>query len=265
MFEKMRKLLPILIVALIAISSCKYEKLLKSSDYSLKYNKALEYYEEEDYMRADGLFEQLKPVLKGTSQADTVFFYSAYCNYHQGNYLLAAYYFDEFRRTYGNSHFVEEAEFMNAYCNYKLSPRPSLDQGNTYQAISLFALYMSRYPNSDRIDECVQYVKELRNKLAEKSFNSAKLYYDLGDYKAAVVAFNNCLDEFPNSKYREDIMYLILKSRFLLAEYSIEEKKTERYQQTVDEYYSFVGEFPESEHYEESVTIFNKSQSHLKN
>jgi outer membrane protein assembly factor BamD len=94
---------------------------------------------------------------------------------------------------------------------------------------------------------------------------SAKLYYDLGDYKAAVVALNNCLDEFPNSKHREEVMYLILKSRFLLAENSVQEKKTERYQLTVDEYYSFVGEFPESEHYKEAVNIFNQSQSKLKN
>jgi len=265
MFKKMKKLLPIIILVLVTVSSCKYEKLLKSRDYKLKYTKALEYYEEEDYVRADGLFEQLKPVLKGTKQADTVFFYSAYSNYHQGNYLLAAYYFDEFRRTYGNSDFVEEAEYMNAYCNYMLSPRASLDQGNTFQAISLFALYMSRYPNSPRIDECVQYVEELRDKLAEKSFMSAKLYYDIGDYKAAVVALNNCLDEFPNSKHREEVMYLILKSRFLLAENSVQEKRTERYQLTVDEYYSFAGEFPESEHYKEAVNIFNQSQSKLKN
>ena len=261
----MKKLIPIFILLLIAVSSCKYEKLLKSRDYKLKYQKALEYYAEEDYMRADGLFEQLKPVLRGTKQADTVYFYSAYCNFHQKNYLLAAYYFDEFRRTFGNSKFAEEAEYMNAYCNYLLSPRPSLDQSNTYQAISLFGLYMSRYPNSERIDECVEYVEELRNKLIEKSFNSAKLYYDLGDYKAAIVALNNCLDKYPDSQYREEVMFLILKSRFLLAENSVYNKQTERYQSTVDEYYSFVGEFPESDHYKEAVNIFNQSQSQLKN
>ncbi len=261
----MKKLLPLIILVLVTASSCKYEKLLKSRDYRLKYEKALEYYEKGDYVRADGLFEQIKPVLKGTKQADTVFFYSAYSNYHQGNYLLAAYYFDEFRKIYGNSKFVEEAEFMNAYCNYKLSPRPSLDQSNTYQAISLFALYMSRYPNSERVEECVQYVEELRNKLAEKSFISAKLYYDLGSYKSAIVALNNCLDDYPNSKFREEIMFLLLKSRFLLAENSVLEKQTERYQATVDEYYSFVGEFPESEHYKEVDNIFNQAQSNLNN
>lgn len=260
----MRYIIPFILL-LVIVSSCKYEKLLKSRDYKLKYKKALEYYEEEDYMRAEGLFEQLKPILKGTKQADTVFFFAAYCSYHQGSYLLASHYFDEFRKTFGNSKFAEEAEFMNAYCTYKLSPRPSLDQEYSYRAISLFGIYMSRYPNSGRTDECIGYIQELRNKLVQKSYQSAKLYYDLGDYKAAIVALNNSLDEFPETEYREEIMFLILKAKYLLAENSIEDKRIERYQSTVDEYYSFVGEFPDSEYHKEAIEMYDNSQSVLKN
>jgi outer membrane protein assembly factor BamD len=141
----MKRLIPLLAILAI-LSSCKYEKLLKSKDYRLKYEKALEYYAKEDYTRADGLFEQLKPILKGSKEADTVFFYSAYCSYYQNDYLLGAHYFHEFKRTFGNSPFAEEAEFMSAYCYYKLSPRPSLDQAYSVQAISYIGLYLSKYP-----------------------------------------------------------------------------------------------------------------------
>ena len=260
----MRRLIPFLVLIII-VSSCKYEKLLKSRDYKLKYHKALEYYADEDYMRAEGLFEQLKPVLKGTKQADTVFFYAAYCSFYQGSYLLASHYFDEFKRTFGNSRFAEEAEFMTAYSTYLLSPRPSLDQSDTYKAISLFGLYMSRYPNSDRINECLTYIQDLRNKLVEKSYESAKLYYNLGDYKAAIVALNTSLDDFPETHHREEIMFLILKARYLLAENSIENKRVERYQSTVDEYYSFIGEFPESRYVVEAKEMYDNSQGILKN
>jgi len=260
----MRRLLPFILL-LVIVTSCKYEKLLKSRDYKLKYQKALEYYAEEDYMRADGLFEQLKPILKGTKQADTVFFYSAYSNYYERSYLLASHYFDEFKRTFGNSQFAEEAEYMSAYCTYLQAPRPSLDQTYSYQAITLFGLYMSRYPNSERVTECIKYIEELRNKLVEKSYQSAKLYYNLGDYKAAVIALNSSLDDFPETEYREEIMFLILKAKFLLAEGSVENKRIERYQSTVDEYYSFVGEFPESESVSEATKMFDSSQNILKN
>ena len=260
----MRIFIPFILL-LVIVSSCKYEKLLKSRDYKLKYQKALEYYAEEDYMRAEGLFEHLKPILKGTKQADTVFYYAAYCSFYEKSYLLAAHYFDEFRRTYGNSPFAEETEFMNAYCTYLLSPRPSLDQTYSYQAISLFGLYMSRYPTSGRTTECIGFIEELRNKLVEKSYQNAKLYFNLGNYKAAIIDLNNSLDDFPETKHREEIVFLIIKAKFLLAENSIENKRIERYQSTVDEYYSFVGEFPESEFMKEATDMFNNSQGILKN
>ncbi|MFC2104498.1 outer membrane protein assembly factor BamD [Bacteroidota bacterium] len=260
----MRILIPFILVLAI-VSSCKYEKLLKSRDYKLKYQKALEYYGEEDYMRAEGLFEQLKPILKGTKQADTVYFYAAYASFYQKNYLLASHYFNEFRKTFGNSKFAEEAEYMNAYCTFLQSPRSSLDQSYSYQAISLFGLYMSRYPGSERTEECLNYIGQLRNKLVEKSYQSAKLYYNLSDYKAAIIALNNSLDDFPETEYREEIMFLILKAKFLLAENSISNKKIERYQSTVDEYYSFVGEFPKSEFKKEAIEMFDNSQTVLKN
>jgi outer membrane protein assembly factor BamD len=264
MFKKMRRFIPIILVVL-AVTSCKYEKLLKSRDYKLKYEKALDYYADEDYMRAEGLFEQLKPILRGTKQADSVYFYNAYCSFHEGSYLLASHYFDEFKKYYGNSHFVEEAEFMNAYSMYHLSPKPSLDQTYSYQTIGLFGLYMSRYPNSVRIDQCIDIIDELKNKLIEKSYQSAKLYYNLGDYKAAIIALNTSIEEFPETKYREEIFYLILKAKFLLAEGSVPSKQVERYQSMVDEYFAFSGEFPESTYIQEVKDMFTSANSKLKN
>jgi outer membrane protein assembly factor BamD len=260
----MKRLIPLLAILAI-LSSCKYEKLLKSKDYRLKYEKALAYYAKEDYTRADGLFEQLKPILKGSKEADTVFFYSAYCSYYQNDYLLGAHYFSEFKRTFGNSPFAEEAEFMSAYCYYKLSPRPSLDQAYSVQAISYIGLYLSKYPYSKRKDECIKIIEELRNKLVEKSYMSAKLYYNLGDYKAAVIALNNSIEQFPETKYREEIMFLILKASYLLADNSVFEKQVERFQATVDEYYTFVDEYPKSNFRSEADKMFDDSQKKLKN
>jgi outer membrane protein assembly factor BamD len=260
----MKRIIPLL--AIIAIlSSCKYEKLLKSKDYSLKYRKAVEYYAKEDYTRAMGLFDQLKPVLKGAKEADTVFFFSAYCSFYEKDYLLGAHYFDEFRKTFGNSPFAEEAEFMSAYCFYKMSPRPSLDQSYSHQAIAYIGLYLSKYPNSTRKDECIRIIEELRNKLVEKSYMSAKLYYNLGDYNSAIIALNGSLEQFPETKYREEIMYLILKASYLYADKSVVEKQVERFQAAVDEYYTFVDEFPASEFKNEAEKMFKDSQRFLKN
>ena len=92
----------------------------------------------------------------------------------------------------------------------------------------------------------------MQDKLVEKSYLSAKLYYDMKQYKAAVVALNNSLKEYANTKYREKMMFLKLNSLFLYAELSYANKQKERYQATLDDYYSFMEEFPKS-HYSKDV------------
>ncbi len=242
---------------LVLISACSgYEKLLKSSDYRLKYRAAIDYYNAGEYARAAGLLEQITPVFKATTRADTVQYYLAYSYFYQKDYILASHYFSNFSVNFPNSEFVEDADYMNGYCEYRLSPKPSLDQGHTYKAINAFELFQLKYPLSDRIPEVVELVAEMEDKLVNKSYMNAKLYFDLGDYKAAIIALQNSLNEYPDTRHREEIMFLILKSRYLLADNSVISKRKERFQDTVDEYYSFIGEFPDSKYRNEADDMY---------
>jgi len=247
---------------LVLVAGCSgYEKLLKSSDYPLKYEKAVEYYNSEEYVRAATLFDQVASVYRGTTKADTVYYYQAKSYYMQRDYILSGHHFNNLAINYPNSVFREEAEYMVAYCYYKLSPRPSLDQENTEKAIAAFTIFMIQNPGSERVTEARAYIDELRNKLVQKSYMNGKLYYNLGDYKASIIALQNSLNDFPDTEHREELMFLLLKSNFLLAENSIVQKQSERYQDTVDEYYSFVGEFPESQYRREADRIYETALS----
>ncbi len=103
-------------------------------------------------------------------------------------------------------------------------------------------------------------LKELEEKLVEKSYLSAKLYYDMKEYKAAIVALNNSLKEYADTKYREEMMFLKLNSLFLYAENSMANKQKERYQATLDDYYSFMEEFPESKYSKDVKRILPDNQ-----
>ncbi len=258
--KKMTKNNLFILITVLLIASCSgYERLLKSSDYELKYKKAFEYYGKEDYVRASTLFDQIAAIFRGTNKADSVYYFQAMSYYNQNDYILAGHYFDNFIRTFGNSDFTEEASFNRAYCYYLTSPRSSLDQTNTVQAIQAFQLFNIKYPGNKNVQKCQKLIVELREKLVEKSYMSARLYFDLEDYKASIVALNSSLNEYPGSKFREEIMFLILKSSYLLAFNSIEKKKKERYQETIDEYYSFMTEFPDSKHRKEADRIYENS------
>lgn len=249
-------------ISLVVLFMCScqgYEKLLKSNDYKKKYSEAMRYYKKGDYTRASTLFDQCAPVMRGTNQADTVYFYQALSYFKQSDYILSGHYFRAFSTTYGGSPFAEESAYMGAYCYYLTSPRPELDQTNTVQALQAIQLFLIRYPESSRADECRNYIDELRNKLVEKSYISAKLYFDLDDYKASIVALNNSLIQYPESKYREEILFMLVKSSYLYAEGSIWSKQKERYQLAIDEYYTFAAEFPQSKYIKDAKRFYDDS------
>lgn len=250
----------------IIVSGCgEYEKLLKSRDFQAKYEAGVSYYEEEEYVRAATLFDQVVNIYRGTTKADTVKYYQAQSYYGQRDYMMAGHYFNEISMTYPNSVYMEEADFMTAYCFYMQSPRPELDQDNTYRTITAMQIFMTRYPNSDKVNQCQEIIVEMSDKLVEKSYISAKLYYDLGYYKSAILALRNSLMQYPDTRFREELMFLILKSSYLLADNSIPSRQRERFQATVDEYYSFIGEFPEGSHSREARRIYESSNRFLEN
>jgi outer membrane protein assembly factor BamD len=260
------KLLSFSILILIIAGCSGYEKVLKSNDYKLKYKEAIRYYyEKEDYVRASTLFDQIAPVYRGTNQADSVYFLQAMSYFKQNDYILSGHYFRTFTQIYGGSPFVEQADYLGAFCYYLTSPRPELDQSSTIQAIQAFQLFLIKYPSSPRATEVKDYMNELREKLVEKSFISAKLYYNLEDYKASIVALNNNLIKFPDSKYREELMFMLVKSSYMLADRSIATKKKERFQDAIDEYYSFAAEFPESRFIKDAKKYYKLSSRNLGN
>ena len=84
------------------------------------------------------------------------------------------------------------------------------------------------------------------------------------EYKAAVTAINNSLKLFANSKYREEMMFLKLNSLFQYAELSMADKQKSRYQDTLDDYYSFMEEYPESQYAKDVRAIYQKTDKYLK-
>ena len=264
MFMKMRFLgIGLLVILLITASCGDYNKIVKSTDYEFKYKKAVEYYEDGEYVRSATLFRELVNIYRGTSRADKIYYYYAKSMIGQKDYLMAGHYFKSLVKEFPTSEYVEEAQFMIGYCSYLLSPKPRLDQQVTQQAIDALQLYINLYPYSDRVDEANRLIDELKDKLVYKSYLSAKLYYDFEQYKAAVIALGNCLDKYPESKYREELKFMLLKSKYLLAEKSVVEKQKERYTNALDEYFSFIDEYPDSEHKKEVDKFYEKASDIL--
>jgi outer membrane protein assembly factor BamD len=254
-----------LLIILVLTSSCgEYEKLLKSTDFELKKAKAKVYYDEGQYVKSSELLTQILPRYRATEEAEELNWMNAQSNYGMKDYMMAGSYYDSFIDQFPFGVHAEEANFLAAMCNMKMSLRPELDQQNTRKAIEGFKIFATRFPNSSKVAESKKYVKQLEESLVEKSYLSAKLYYNMKQYKAAVVALNNSLKEYPNTEHREEMMFLKLTSLYQYAFNSLPLKQRERYQAALDDYYSFMEEFPKSEYSKEVNNILVKTSKYLK-
>lgn len=254
----MKKIKLILSLSIILLSSCSdYSELLKSTDYDKKFEAAKEYYNEDEYFKAETLLKELLTIYKGTKKAEEIYYYYAYCQFALNDFDFAAFHFKNFVKNFSNSDRAEEMHYMIPVCYSKMSPKSTLDQTNTKKAIEEFQLFVDKFPTSERRLQANEEIDKLRGKLERKSYDLAYLYYKVEDYKAAIIAFKNVIKDYPDIENREEIRFYIVESSYLLAKMSVESKKNERFEKALEEIRAFEYKYKNSE-YQKQVTNYSK-------
>jgi outer membrane protein assembly factor BamD len=259
-----RKNLFILLIFSVLASGCSnYNRVLKGTNVDQKLELAIELYKKRDYYKALPLFEELITMLRGTRKAEQTYYYYAYTNYQLGDFQSAAYDFENFTRTFPSSELTEECAFMVAYCYFEDSPEYSLDQTNTYKAINELQLFADKYQGSSRIPECNRLIDLLRAKLETKTYETAKLYFNMESYNAAITTFKNLLNDFPSTQYRENALFMSFRAAYLFAEGSIEEKREIRYNEALRAFGEFSVAYPESKFMKDAENIATQIRKKL--
>ncbi|MDR2802090.1 MAG: outer membrane protein assembly factor BamD [Prevotellaceae bacterium] len=250
----------LLLGGLLLASGCttQYDKIVKSVDYELKYKAAKDYYQAGKYERAATLFDQAGMFYRGTKQDDSLHFLLAKSYYLWGDVYTAEYYFEQFRTTFPRSPFVEEATALRINCLYAQTHRYELDQTPAYKVLTAVEEFFYNFPATQYKEECLKMKENLEQRLDEKQYESARLYYHIENYKAATTALRTTLKDHPNSRYREEILYLLVASAYQYADNSFRHLQKDRFQAVIDEYYNFISEFPDSK-YRKEVDKMNVS------
>lgn len=266
----MKKNILLTLLTAFLLSSCgEYSKVLKSTDYEYKYEAAKSYFAKGQYTRSVMLLNELIAILKGTSYAEESLYMLAMSYYNMEDYQMAAHTFTQYYKVYPRGTYAELARYHAGKAYYLDTPEPRLDQSATYTAIQELQMFMEYFPKSTRKEEAQNMIFELQDKLVTKEYLSAKLYFNMGNYRgnnyySCIITAQNALKDYPYTSLREELSILILRAKYEQAVNSVEEKKMERYRETVDEYYAFVNEFPESKYLKDAEQIFEESQKVLK-
>ena len=248
----------------IGVSSCgEYQKVLNKGTVEKQYQMATKLYEEQKYSKAIQLFEKITPSYRGKPQMERIQYMVAQAHYNTKQYTLAAYYFDKFVKNYPKSSKLEEGAYLSAHSYYLASPIFSLDQKDTHEAINAMQNFIFKYPNSSNIADANKYVKELIQKLEEKSFEIAKQYYHTQDYIAAIVAFDNLLSEFLGTSFKEEALYLKFKSAYELGINSFFAKKEDRLNNAIKIHERFKRSFSNSTYLKETEKLLTNLTKEL--
>ncbi len=250
----------VVFAAALALTSCnkKFNDAMKSADKNLILKTANEYYAAKKWTNALALYDRLPNLVAGTDDAPNVVFNSAYANYYDKNYKLAGHQFKKFSVSFPDDPRREEAAYMSALCYYEGSLDYNLDQSNTDLAINELQDFLNNYPSSDRSKNINKLIEELMYKQEFKAYENARQYFNMAQYKASDVTFENVLEDFPGTKLRPKIYNYILKSKYELAVNSVYDLKAERLDNALA-YTRFVErELPDTDYAKNAVDLRKK-------
>lgn len=255
---------------LLLLGSCgEYNKVLKSKDAEYKFDFAKRAFDKRKFTQAATVLETIYTPLRGTPNGEEALFLLAMSLYENKDYLNSGLYFKTYYSRYPKGKFAELARFYSGYGYYLDSPDSQLDQSQTVKAIEELQGFLDYFPNSDRVTIAQNAIFEMQDKLTLKELQNAQLYYNLGNfmgnnYKSAIITSQNALKDYPYSKYKEDFELLILKSKYQEARQSVNERQADRYRDVIDEYFSFINNYPDSKNRKEADNIYELAHKNVR-
>lgn len=246
------------------LASCgEYYRVQKSLDVQERYSYAKKSYNEKRYARVVSMMEDILPSLSRSSEGPQATYLMADSYFNLKQEAEAARYFQIYYTSYPKSPMDEEARYKSGYALYKSSPEARLDQSDSYGAIKELQNYLDYYPEGKYKDEVEQMLFDLQDKLAYKEYLAAKLYHNLGNYlgnnyQSAVITAQNALKDFPYTRHREPLLFLILQAKSDEADNSVVEKQQARVREAIDHYYNYINEFPEGKNVKAAARIYER-------
>ncbi|MBU4487177.1 MAG: outer membrane protein assembly factor BamD [Candidatus Delongbacteria bacterium] len=190
-----------IISVLLFFISCSKELNSEKAGFYKNFQTAKKKYNDNNYREAINGLNSIILNYGGENGIDSVQFLIAKAHYELEEFYSASYEFSRLTDNFPESKLIEESYYQDAGCYKKLSPRYTLDQKETFTAISKYQLYLDLFPKGKYSKESSLNITELREKLARKEFEAGSLYLKLGQPRAARVYFNEIIDNYYDTSY----------------------------------------------------------------
>ena len=173
-----------------------------------KFDKAEELFKKEKYGRVIDKLEEIMSYCAGTGYLEQTSFLLAESHFNLENWIEARGEYGSFIANFPGSPFAETAEFKKAISSFNMEFRVSRDEANTTIAMKDFEKYLSNHPDTPLRDSINYYYGLLVERVAEKEFQTARLYMRMDKPQAAVIYFKEFLETYQQSKRRKEALFL---------------------------------------------------------
>jgi len=167
------------------------------------FNKAMALFNDEEYLEAKTTFDLIRLQYPASQYADDAQYYLAECNYRREEYLLSNFNFNMLRRLHPNSPYYKESFFKSCMSYYYSAPQFDLDSKYTLDAIKSMSEFQAAYPSDSLSLIMDSYIQELRDKLAEREYETAQLYRKLRSPASSLIYYDIVLNEYDDTKFFE--------------------------------------------------------------
>lgn len=213
-FKKIPLFLSFFMVAafFVGCSSSGQTKMKHTEWCKIRYEKAEELFKAGKYGRTTDRLEEILSTCAGTGYMEQAQFLMAESYFNQEDWIEARGEYGSFILNFPGSPFIETAEFRKAISSFNMEFLVSRDEANTTIAMKDFERYLSNHPDTPLRDSVNYYYALLVDRLAEKEFQTARLYWRMDKYQAAVIYFKEFLETYPSAKRREEALIMLARS-----------------------------------------------------
>ena len=196
-----------------------------SVDIQKKYDKGMKLFNKGKYTRAREQFEFIVMNNPGSKISIDAQFYLAESMYENDNFIEANSAYSKYIRWSTDLQRIENARYKIANCAVNSVNKYQLDQSEAKVALSLLQDFIDDYPYSKFVQSSDELVSDLRNKLAQKEYETARMYIKLEKYSAAIIYLNEVISNFYDTLFYEKahlgimLCYSLNNDNDLLNEY----------------------------------------------
>ncbi len=149
------------------------------------------------------------------------------------------------------SDFLESGEstlFEKGKRDYLSSLNFNLDQTKTNLAINELNQFIKEHPDSSKVKEAYDLIQKLLKKIEQKNYYIANYYFIMHKYKAALIYFQDFINQFPKTSFKEKVLYKICVSQYQIS----------RKEDFFKSYNEYIKNFPNSNNAKKLKILYKK-------